>query len=198
VLPPAADLASTWWQYILLLLAVAASWAGVPFIGATAAGLAGVAASQGRLNLATVVILTVVGGELGGLIGYRIGNRWGREFVERPGKHQANREKLLEKGERAYEKWGRVAVFFTPSLVSGTANMQHRQFAFWTFLDALGFAFFTIGGAYGIGRLATGHHSAKDIAILIIGVGLGATILLLVRRHHKRLAARRAAPSQAA
>ena len=31
-----AGLASTWWEYLVLFLAVAASWAGLPFVGATA------------------------------------------------------------------------------------------------------------------------------------------------------------------
>jgi len=34
----AAGLESTSWQYLLLFLAVAASWAGVPLIGTTALG----------------------------------------------------------------------------------------------------------------------------------------------------------------
>ena len=47
----AVDVAGTWWVYLGLFVAVAASWAGVPFIGATALGAAGVAASQGNLDL---------------------------------------------------------------------------------------------------------------------------------------------------
>ena len=39
-----AAVVNTWWQYILLFLAVAASFAGVPAIGATALGAAAVAA----------------------------------------------------------------------------------------------------------------------------------------------------------
>ena len=35
-----AGLGSTWWQYLLLFLAVAASWAGVPVIGTAALGAA--------------------------------------------------------------------------------------------------------------------------------------------------------------
>ena len=34
----AAGLGSTWWQYLLLFIAVVASWAGVPLIGTTALG----------------------------------------------------------------------------------------------------------------------------------------------------------------
>jgi hypothetical protein len=41
----AAGLGSTWWQYLLLFIAVAASWAGVPLIGTAALGAAAVAAS---------------------------------------------------------------------------------------------------------------------------------------------------------
>ena len=47
----AAGLGSTWWQYLLLFLAVAASWAGVPVIGTAALGAAAVAASLGKLDL---------------------------------------------------------------------------------------------------------------------------------------------------
>ena len=64
---------ATWWEYLLLFVAVAASWAGVPFIGATALGAAAVAASQGRLNLAVVVGVATLAGEVGGLIGYAVG-----------------------------------------------------------------------------------------------------------------------------
>ena len=83
-----------WWEYVVLFAAVAASWAGVPVIGATALGLAGVAASQGKLNLALVIVVSTAAGEVGGLIGYAIGNRWGRELLERPGKHQAGRQRM--------------------------------------------------------------------------------------------------------
>jgi hypothetical protein len=102
-----------------------------------------------------------VAGEIGGLAGYQIGLKWGRQLVERPGKHQAYRERMLSNGERAYARWGRLAVFFTPALVSGTAKMPHRQFAVWNLVDSLGFALFTIGGAYGIGKVVTGHHAAR-------------------------------------
>ena len=72
-----AGLESTWWQYLLLFLAVSASWAGVPIIGTAALGVAAVAASQGKLNLAAVIVVSVVAGEAGGLGGYAIGRRWG-------------------------------------------------------------------------------------------------------------------------
>ncbi len=145
----AADLASTWWQYLLLFLAVAASFAGVPAIGATALGAAAVAASQGRLDLALVVVVSTAAGEVGGLAGYLIGDRWGRRLLERPGKHQAGRQKMVEEGEQAYARYGPLAVFFTPSIVSGTARMRRKQFIIWNLVDSFGFSLSVAASAYG-------------------------------------------------
>ena len=97
-----AGLGGAWWQYLLVFLAVAASWAGVPLIGTAALGAAAVAASQRRLDLAAVIVVSVIAGEAGGLGGYAIGRRWGRRLLERPGRHQARREKVMERGESLY------------------------------------------------------------------------------------------------
>jgi membrane protein DedA with SNARE-associated domain len=185
-----AEIANTTLLYFLVFVGVTAAWAGVPFIGAVAAGAAGIAAADGQLSLVGAVIIVAVAGEIGGLAGYQIGLKWGRQLVERPGKHQAYRERMLSNGERAYARWGRLAVFFTPALVSGTAKMPHRQFAVWNLVDSLGFALFTIGGAYGIGKVVSGHHAARDIAILVLSLALGGLMLLIVRRHHRDSIAR--------
>jgi membrane protein DedA with SNARE-associated domain len=187
-------LADTWWQYVALFVAVAASWAGVPFVGATVLGAAGVAASQGRLNLALVVVVATAAGEVGGLIGYAIGNRWGRRLLERPGKHQAGRQRMVARGERAYARWGRLAVFFTPAVVSGTAQMEHAQFVLWNLLASLGFAVSVAASSFGLGRIFTGHHNAHDIATLVVGLGVGVLVTVVsVRRRHRRRPSPRAA-----
>ena len=183
------DITGTWWQYVGLFVAVAASWAGVPFIGATALGAAGVAASQGKLNLALVVGVSTLAGEVGGLIGYTIGNRWGRQLLERPGWHQAGRQKMVERGERAYARWGRLAVFFTPAIVSGTAKMQHGQFVLWNLLASLGFSVSVAASAYGLGRILTGHSSPHDIATLLVGLVVGVIVTVLFHRHRHRATA---------
>ena len=70
----------------------------MPAIGTTAVAAAGVAASQGKMNLDAVIVVSTVAGEVGGLIGYAIGTRWGRQLFERPGKHQAGRAAHAREG----------------------------------------------------------------------------------------------------
>ena len=189
-----AGLASTWWQYLLLFLAVAASWAGVPVIGTAALGTAAVAASQDKLDLAAVIVVSVIAGEIGGLGGYAVGRRWGRRLLERPGRHQAGREKMMERGERLYARWGFLAVFVTPAIVSGTANMPPYRFALWNLLDSLGWSASVAASAYGVGRLATGHHAAHDIAILVIGLATTALVAVTAVRRHRRRRTQRLGP----
>jgi len=181
-----ASLSNDWWEYVLLFVAVMASWAGVPAIGSAAVGAAAVGASQGNLNLAAVIVISVIAGELGGLIGYSIGNRWGSQILARPGKRQAGRQRLMDKGEKAYAKWGRLAVFFTPAIISGTAKMKYSQFTLWNLFASALFTLSVAATAYGAGRLATGHHSTTDIVIFILGLALSALLTFIVVRRHRR------------
>ena len=182
----ATGLATVWWRYVVLFFGVMASWAGVPFIGAAAIGAAGVAASQGQLNLVAVILVATIAGEVGGLMGYAIGFRWGRELLERPGKRQAGRRRIVERGQQAYAKWGRLAVFVTPAIVSGTAKMQHGQFVLWNFVASLAFALSVAPSAYGLGRIATGHHSADDVLILVFGLVVGISIVGFWLHHRRK------------
>jgi membrane protein DedA with SNARE-associated domain len=111
----------------------------------------------------------------------------GRDLLDRPGKHQARRQNLLAEGERAYAKWGGLAVFLTPAIVSGTAKMRHARFAFWNLLASLGFAVSVTASAYGVGKLATGHHTAHDFLVLLVGLAAGALIMIVFLHHHRRV-----------
>jgi membrane protein DedA with SNARE-associated domain len=99
------------WAYLAVFALMALSFAGIPAIGAAVVGWAAVLASQGKLSIFVVLIVAALGAEAGGLAGYGIGDRWGRKFLDRPGRRQEQRQKAVAAAEALYAKWGRLAVF---------------------------------------------------------------------------------------
>jgi membrane protein DedA with SNARE-associated domain len=71
--------------YLAVFALMAPSFAGTPAVSAAVVGWAAVLASQGKINIVAVLIVTTLGAEAGGLAGYAIGERWGRKILERPG-----------------------------------------------------------------------------------------------------------------
>src|SRR5665213_3068421 len=71
--------------YVILYLSVAASWVGLPIVGAGALAAAGVLASEGELKLPLVIGVATVAARIGGYIGYVIGARAGDAVAARPG-----------------------------------------------------------------------------------------------------------------
>ena len=98
---------------------------------------------------------------------------------------------MLAEGEHAYARWGRLAVFVTPAIISGTARMRHGQFIVWNLLASLAFSVSVGASVYGLGRIASGHHTGRDLAVLVVGVGVGTLLVVRARRRHRRRRGRR-------
>jgi membrane protein DedA with SNARE-associated domain len=177
------------WAYLVVFAAAAAGYMGIPVIGTAVIGGAAVLASQGELNIAAVLIVAALGCEVGGLGGFRIGGHWGRQLLERPGPALEWRKKTVAKGEEVYQKWGRAAVFVTPSIVSGALDMKFSQFVVWNFLAGTVFVVSVGAGAYGVGKVSTGHTDPVSVGMLIGGVVVAALCVVLVARHRRRLKA---------
>ena len=77
-------------------------------------------------------------------------------------------------------------MFLTPAIVSGTAKMRHGRFALWNAVASLGFALSVTASAYGVGRIATGHHTAHDLGVLLIGLAASVSIMIMFVRRHRR------------
>ena len=183
------------WAYLAVFAAAAAGYMGVPLIATAVIGGAAVAASQGELNIAAVLVAGAIGCEIGGLGGFRIGARWGRSLLEHPGPGLAWRKKAVAKGEAVYQKWGRAAVFVTPSIVSGALDMKFSQFVVWNFLAGTVFVVSVGAGAYGAGKLWSGHNDAASLGMLIGGVVVTALCVVAVVLHHRHRARASAAPA---
>jgi membrane protein DedA with SNARE-associated domain len=175
----------------ILFFAQALSWAGVPALGAAAAGAAGALASQGTLRLWSVLVVGTAGAELGSLAGWWIGNRLARAGLDRSsgdhkGRFSEKREKALEAGEKIEQKWGRLIVFFVPSWVSGALGMRFRQFVVWNLLAAL---LWNVGAglaAYGVASAASGKSALSSAVPLAIGVAALAAIYVILRALWRR------------
>ena len=181
-----------YWAYLGIFALVMLGWAGIPGIGATVLGAATVAASQGKLNITAVLIVAIIAVEFGGMVGYSVGIRWGRALLSRPGPLLARRQRVLTAGEAMYAKWGRLAVFFTPCMISGIAKMKYSQFVVWNFLAGAIYVVSVGLSVYGASEIATGHHDPVSVGSLVGGLAVGAAAFLLGRRYYRRRKARQA------
>jgi membrane protein DedA with SNARE-associated domain len=196
VLYPLADGAATTggvWAYLVVFALVAIGWAGIPAIGGAVIAGAAVLASQGQLNFGGVLVASLLGTEAGGLAGYAIGIRWGRALMNHPGPWLDRRQRALSAGEVMYAKWGRLAVFFTPVLVSGIVRMKYSQFVVWNFLAGAVYVLSVGPAAYGAGKVSSGEGSLGDVGAIVGGIAVGVAAVMLARRYYRRHKARRAA-----
>jgi membrane protein DedA with SNARE-associated domain len=191
VILAAASSSGNDWMYVALALVMAVAGATVPAIGTPFVASAALAASQGELSLAGVIVSAVIGAYLGGLAGYFAGARWGREYVTRPGRGLERRQAGLENAERMYARWGPLAVFFIPGLFAGIAGMKLRSFCFFFLIAVVFYQLATALPAYGLGNVATGSAHTGDF-LMIAG---GAILLFVLVRLFRRYRARRAAPA---
>jgi membrane protein DedA with SNARE-associated domain len=171
--------------YVILYFGVAASWVGIPIIGASFLAAAGVLASEGELNLWLVMIVATIAAWTGGYVGYLIGARARDAVSRRSGRWQRQRQRALNTGERIYRRWGRLAVFVTPTWVSGALGMSRDTFLAWNALAALVSTLIATLGAYGIGSAILGQLSARrgTIALVVAALTLTATAVAIHRRH---------------
>ena len=175
--------------FLILFFGQLLSWAGVPALGAATMGFAGVLAQNGVVHLWAVLVVGTIAAELGGLVGWWLGNRLARSGLDDGHRFAARRRSALATGERFAERWGRFMVFFTPSWVPGALGMPFWQFARWNLLAA---ALWNLGAglsAYGVASVIGGGSLLQSVPPLIIALlALTAIAVLGLRRRRSRRA----------
>ena len=179
------------WAYLAVFALMALSFAGIPAIGAAVVGWAAVVASQGKLNIFVVLIVAMLGAEAGGLAGYSIGDRWGRKLLDRPGRGHERRQKAVTKAEAVYAKWGRLAVFFTSTIISGILRMKYSQFVIWNFVVGAVYVLSVGPAAYGAGKVSASEQDGGSLGALAAGLAIAAGGALLAARYYRRRKAHR-------
>ncbi len=172
--------------YVILYFAVAASWIGVPIVGAGVLAAAGVLASEGELNIWLVIVVATVAAWTGGYAGYWLGARAGGAVAGRRGRWHRQRRHAMNVGERIYRRWGRLAVFVTPTWVSGALRMPRNTFLVWNAFAAIASTCIAALGAYGIGSAVLGQLASRRGAIALAVAALTLAAVAAAVRHHRR------------
>lgn len=181
--------------YPLLFVVVMGESSGLPIPGETGLIAASVLASQGKLEIALVIVLAATAAIVGDNIGYLIGRKGGRWLLERPGPFKRQRKAALEIGEPFFERHGPKAVFFGrfllglrvwASWLAGTTRMPWRSFVLWNALGGITWA--TVVGliAYFLGNSASNAIQAFGLYGLAAVAIAAVSAFFVHRRHRKR------------
>jgi membrane protein DedA with SNARE-associated domain len=169
--------------------------AGVVVPGETIVIIGGVYAGLGDLWLPLVAAVAVIGAVLGDNVGYWIGRRYGRGFLERHGRKLFVTPERLEATERYYGRHGGKTVFlgrFIPVvrsvgfIVAGVSHMPWKRFFMY---DLAGATIWGIGHTL-IGYALGESYERWERYATPVGLALLAVLLLLIGGS-KLLAARR-------
>jgi membrane protein DedA with SNARE-associated domain len=175
-------------DYVGVFLASVASWATLPGPGEAALIAAGISAAHHHLDLTSVVAIAWAGASAGGTAGWIVGVKGGRGLLTAPGPLHRVRLAVIARGDRFYQRYGLVAVMFTPSWIAGIHDMRWSRFLPANAISALTWALSIGIGAYLIGPSIADIAADAGLAggllvVLLLAVTLG---LLARRRLRKR------------
>jgi membrane protein DedA with SNARE-associated domain len=164
--------------YAALAAFVGMEASGVPVPGETALITASVLASQGDLSIPLVIAIAAAAAIVGDNLGYLLGSRFGRRFLERPGRFRERRLDLLRRGDLLFARHGAKAVFFGrwiaglriwAAWLAGMTAMRWRSFLLWNALGGIGWAIW-----FGL----LGYFGGEAAARLVARLGVGATVVM--------------------
>jgi membrane protein DedA with SNARE-associated domain len=175
-------------DYLGVFLAAVVSWAALPGPGEAALIAAGISSAHHHLDLTSVVAVAWAGASVGGTAGWIVGVKGGRGLVTAHGPLRPVRLAVIARGDRFYERYGPVAVLFTPSWIAGIHDMRWSRFLPANAISALTWALSVGLGAYLIGPSITDIAADAGLAggllvVLLLALALG---LVAWRRLHKR------------
>ncbi len=178
--------------YPVLFALVMIESMGVPVPGETAIILSGLAANEGKLSITLVIVIAAAAAIIGDNIGFEIGRRGGRALLEKPGRFEGQRRRMLEIGDPFFAKHGAKAVFFGRWLaglrvwaawLAGASEMRWRTFFVWNAAGGICWAT-SVGLAAYFGGKAVERVVAK--VGLYGGVAVGIVLITLFVVHRRK------------
>ncbi len=152
----------------------------MPVPGETALITAAVLASQGHLQIELVIAVAAAAAIVGDNIGYLLGARLGRRFLERPGWFHERRLAALAAGDVLFSRHGGKAVFLGrwvavlriwAAWLAGMSDMPWRSFLLWNALGGIAWA-----TCFGL----LGYFGGEAAAHLVARIGVGAAVAIAV------------------
>lgn len=126
----------------LLVFGEAALFIGFVLPGETSVIVAGVAASQGRVNVVVLCVVVVAAAIIGDSVGYEVGRRYGERLIALPVLNR--RHVALERALEGLRKRGLLYVFigrftaFLRAVMPGLAGMSRLRYRRFLLANALG------------------------------------------------------------
>lgn len=177
----------------LLVFGETALFLGFIFPGETAVIVAGVVASQGRVNIGWLCVIVVVAAALGECVGYAIGARYGEKLFTLPlirKRRVALEGALVALGQRGaiYVFVGRFTAFFRAVMpaLAGMSKLTYRRFLIANALSALlwGVGYCLLGYFAG-GALTQIENSATWLGVILLVAIAVAFVIFFVRRKRR-------------
>jgi membrane protein DedA with SNARE-associated domain len=172
---------------IIVFLTIALETSGLPLPGETALVAAAVLASQGHFSIVSVIVIAAAAAIIGDNIGYWLGRKLGRGFLQRYEVVRRFSERVLPPAERFFDRHGGKSIFLARwfsgfriagAWIAGFAHMSWWRFFVWNALGGIAWALSVSLVAYYAGHAAAdaigryGLIGGAAIAAVIVVVGL--------------------------
>lgn len=173
-------------DYVGVLLASGASWAGLPGPGEALLIAAAIAAAHHHLDLASIILVAWAGATAGGMLGWIVGRRAGRGVLGAPGPLHGVRLALIDSGDRFFARYGVVAVLFTPSWVAGIVRMRASLYVPVNAASAAVWALAIGLTAYWVGPPIADVAADEGLLAWVVVAALIAGFAIVLARKHLR------------
>jgi membrane protein DedA with SNARE-associated domain len=160
--------------------------AGVPLPGETILLLASfLAYSEHDLQLSWIIVVATAVTTVGGSMGFALGYHGGRPLLERYRRLFRIQDQTLARGERLFERYGSVTIFFARFVfgmrilagpMAGVLRMPWRKFLIFNFLGAAVWVTAISGAGYLFGR----HWGRLERALKRFDIGVVIVVVLLI------------------
>jgi membrane protein DedA with SNARE-associated domain len=173
-------------DYLGLYVACVLSWAAFPGPGEAALIAAGISAANHHLGLAPVLGVAWAGAFSGGTAAWIVGLKGGRGLLTVRGPFHRARLSMIARGDRFYERFGPLAVLFTPAWIAGVHDMRWSRFLPAIAASAVMWAVAIGVGAYLVGPSITDIAADAGLAGAILVVLLFVVTVVLFRRRRSQ------------